>query len=313
MCFWKNLANFVGMKNSIDFLPERKQRDLRELAALIRDEVKDVVMIILYGSYAANTYVERDERRDYGVRTIYMSDYDLLVVTKRRLGERESTVEARVRERFAAGKNDENLPRPQIINESISKLNDALTMGRYFYVEIVAKGIMRYDSGECQLATPGELDYAEIKKMAEEYYDDKFSDGLDFFKGANFYYQEENYHMTAFMLHQATESFLKTIPLVYILYGYKEHDLQFLIEKCKPYTLELAKVFPCDTNEEKRLFDLLRRAYLEARYNKKNFIVTKADIDALVPKIEQLCGIVEKVCKTRLGYYTQQSDNSIHF
>ena len=313
MCFWKNLANFVGMKNSIDFLPERKQRDLRELAALIRDEVKDVVMIILYGSYAANTYVERDERRDYGVRTIYMSDYDLLVVTKRRLGERESTVEARVRERFAAGKNDENLPRPQIINESISKLNDALTMGRYFYVEIVAKGIMLYDSGECQLATPGELDYAEIKKMAEEYYDDKFSDGLDFFKGANFYYQEENYHMTAFMLHQATESFLKTIPLVYILYGYKEHDLQFLIEKCKPYTLELAKVFPCDTNEEKRLFDLLRRAYLEARYNKKNFIDTKADIDALVPKIEQLCGIVEKVCKTRLGYYTQQSDNSIHF
>ena len=303
MCFWKNLANFVGMKNSIDFLPERKQRDLHELAALIRDEVKDVVMIILYGSYAANTYVERDERRDYGVRTIYMSDYDLLVVTKRRLGERESTVEARVRERFAAGKNDENLPRPQIINESISKLNDALTMGRYFYVEIVAKGIMLYDSGECQLATPGELDYAEIKKMAEEYYDDKFSDGLDFFKGANFYYQEENYHMTAFMLHQATESFLKTIPLVYILYGYKEHDLQFLIEKCKPYTLELAKVFPCDTDEEKRLFDLLRRAYLEARYNKKNFIVTKADIDALVPKIELLRDIVEKVCEEQIVRY----------
>ncbi|WP_283118680.1 HEPN domain-containing protein [Alistipes finegoldii] len=297
------------MKNSIDFLPERKQRDLRELAALIRDEVKDVVMIILYGSYAANTYVERDERRDYGVRTIYMSDYDLLVVTKRRLGERESTVEARIRERFAAGKNDENLPRPQIINESISKLNDALTMGRYFYVEIVAKGIMLYDSGECQLATPGELDYAEIKKMAEEYYDDKFSDGLDFFKGANFYYQEENYHMTAFMLHQATESFLKTIPLVYILYGYKEHDLQFLIEKCKPYTLELAKVFPCDTDEEKRLFDLLRRAYLEARYNKKNFIVTKADIDALVPKIELLRNIVEKVCRERLNHYDQQNQH----
>lgn len=306
MCFWKNLANFVGMKNSIDFLPERKQRDLHELAALIRDEVKDVVMIILYGSYAANTYVERDERRDYGVRTIYMSDYDLLVVTKRRLGERESTVEARVRERFAAGKNDENLPRPQIINESISKLNDALTMGRYFYVEIVAKGIMLYDSGECQLATPGELDYAEIKKMAEEYYDDKFSDGLDFFKGANFYYQEENYHMTAFMLHQATESFLKTIPLVYILYGYKEHDLQFLIEKCKPYTLELAKVFPCDTDEEKRLFDLLRRAYLEARYNDK-FVVTKADIDALVPKIELLRDIVEKVCEEQIVEYKRLS------
>ena len=55
MCFWKNLAKFVGMKQSIDFLPERKQRDLHELVGLIRDEVKDVVMIILYGSYARNT------------------------------------------------------------------------------------------------------------------------------------------------------------------------------------------------------------------------------------------------------------------
>lgn len=303
MCFWKNLANFVGMKNSIDFLPERKQRDLHELAALIRDEVKDVVMIILYGSYAANTYVERDERRDYGVRTIYMSDYDLLVVTKRRLGERESTVEARVRERFAAGKNDENLPRPQIINESISKLNDALTMGRYFYVEIVAKGIMLYDSGECQLATPGELDYAEIKKMAEEYYEDKLTDIVDFWGDATTNIAQQKYTHASFFLHQTAENCLKTIPLVYTLYGYKEHDLQFLIEKCKPYTLELAKVFPCDTDEEKRLFDLLRRAYLEARYNKKNFIVTKADIDALVPKIELLRDIVEKVCKEQLNYY----------
>lgn len=299
MCFWKNLANFVGMKNSIDFLPEHKQRDLHELAALIRDEVKDVVMIILYGSYAANTYVERDERRDYGVRTIYMSDYDLLVVTKRRLGERESTIETRVRDRFAAGKNDENLPRPQIINESISKLNDALTMGRFFYVEIIAKGIMLYDSCECQLATPGELDYAEIKKMAEEYYTSKYTRATYFLDDAITNTHKNRFVQASFYLHQAAEYFLKAIPLVYILYGYKEHDLEFLIGKCKPYTLELAKVFPCDTDEEKRLFDLLRRAYLEARYNDK-FIVTKEDIDALIPKIELLRNIVEKVCKEQI-------------
>ncbi len=306
MCFWKNLANFVGMKNSIDFLPERKQRDLHELAALIRDEVKDVVMIILYGSYAANTYVERDERRDYGVRTIYMSDYDLLVVTKRRLGERESRVEARVRERFAAGKNDENLPRPQIINESISKLNDALTMGRYFYVEIVAKGIMLYDSGECLLTTPKELDYAEIKAMAEEYYTSKYIRATYFFDDAITNIHKNRFVQASFYLHQAAEYFLKAIPLVYILYGYKEHDLEFLIGKCKPYTLELAKVFPCDTDEEKRLFDLLRRAYLEARYNDK-FVVTKADIDALVPKIELLRDIVEKVCEEQIVEYKRLS------
>lgn len=95
--------------------------------------------------------------------------------------------------------------------------------------------------------------------------------------------------------------------MAYILYGYKEHDLQFLIEKCKPYTLELAKVFPCDTDEEKRLFDLLCRAYLEARYNKKNFIVAKADIDAHVPKIKLLRDIVEKVCKDQINLYANKT------
>ena len=44
MYFWKFLANFVSMKTSIDFLPERKQSDLRELVRLIRDEAKDTVM-----------------------------------------------------------------------------------------------------------------------------------------------------------------------------------------------------------------------------------------------------------------------------
>ncbi len=107
MFYWKNLRNFVDMKSSIDFLPERKQRDLYELVGLIRDEVKDVVMIILYGSYARNTYVELDIQRDYGGGKIqFMSDYDILVVTKRRLGSRESTVNSRIKDRFLRDKGE---------------------------------------------------------------------------------------------------------------------------------------------------------------------------------------------------------------
>lgn len=307
MYFREFLAKFVSMKNSINFLPERKQNDLRELVGLIRDEVRDVVMIILYGSYAKNTYVECDERRDFGVKTYYMSDYDLLVVTKKRLGVREGTVATRVNARFMDSKDNEFQTRPQLINESISKLNDALSEGRYFYVEILAQGVMLYDSGEYRLATPRELDYAEIKGMAEAYYKDKYSDAEDFLFHAKIAQERGTYQMCSFMLHQATENFIKTIPLVYVLYGYKEHDLEFLIEKCKPYTLDLAKVFPRDTDEEERLFKLLQRAYIEARYNKKNFAVTKADIDALIPKVELLRDVVEKVCKEQISYYKQKS------
>lgn len=312
MYFWKNIANFVNMKSDITFLPERKQRDLHELVALIREEIRDVVMIILYGSYAKNTYVDLDERHDFGVRTYYMSDYDLLVVTKKRLGVREGTVATRVNARFMDSKDNEFQTRPQLINESISKLNDALSEGRYFYVEILAQGVMLYDSGEYRLATPRELDYSEILKIAQEYYDDKFSSATYFYDDCITNLKRGRYHQALFYLHQATENFIKTIPLVYVLYGYKEHDLEFLIEKCKPYTLDLAKVFPRDTDEEERLFKLLQRAYIEARYNKKNFTVTKTDIDALIPKIELLRDVVEKVCKNKISTYLSNNYGTIY-
>lgn len=307
MYFWKFLANFVSMKNSIDFLPERKQRDLHELVRLIRDEVKDVVMVILYGSYAKNTYVECDERRDFGVKTYFMSDYDILVVTKKRLGVREGTAETRIRERFLESRADEFQTWPQFINESISKLNHALSEGRYFYVDILNQGIKLYDSGEYQLAAPRELNYSEIHKMAQEYFDDKFPTATYFFDDCSLNVTKNRYHQAIFYLHQAAENFIKTIPLAYILYGYKEHDLDFLIKKCKPFTMELAKVFPRDTPEEERLFKLLQRAYIEARYNKKNFIVTKADIDALTPKVEQLRDITKKICTERIAEYDRLS------
>ena len=306
MYFWKFLANFVIMKNSIDFLPERKQRDLRELVHLIRDEVKDVVMVILYGSYARNTYVECDERRDFGVRTFYISDYDLLIVTKKRLGVRESTAAARIGNRFLEGKNAEFHTHPQFINESISKLNNALSEGRYFYVDILAQGIMLYDSEEYQLATPCDLDYPKIKKMAQEYLNNKFSRANSFLFDVPNTLKRKDYKQASFYLHQATENFLKSIPLVYVLYGYKEHDLEFLIEKCKPYTLELAKVFPRDTPEEERLFKLLQRAYVEARYN-DDFAVTKDDTDALTVRVERLRDITEKVCKEKIAEYERRN------
>lgn len=307
MFYWKNLCNFVDMKTSIDFLPKFVQRDLRQLVALIREEIQDVGMIILFGSYAKNTFVRHDVTEDYGGGLIeFNSDYDILVVSKKRLGKSEGNLETRIRERFAEGKEEHEVTKVQLVSESISKLNNALSEGRYFYVDAINDGVLLYDTGEYNLTTPQKLDYAKIKEIANEYYNERFSDGVDFIKGAIFYYKDSNYQKAIFLLHQAAENLIKAIPLVYALYGHKEHDLKFLLNKSKGYTPELVKVFPRDTAEEKRLFELLRRAYLEARYNKKNFIVTKEDIDALTPKVEQLKQVVEKVCRERIAFYDNQ-------
>lgn len=305
MCFWKKLHIFVNMKRSIDFLPGFVQSDLHELAGLIREEISDVLMIILYGSYAKNTYVIHDVRPGpNGETTEYHSDYDLMVVTRKRLGEREGTVETRIRNRFAEGKAEPT--KVQLVSESISKLNNALSQGHYFYVDAVNEGILLYDSGECELATPRELDFAEIKRIATGYFGSNQQRAFDYLEDAVRNIEDGKYTHSSFFLHQAAEYLLKSVPLVFELYRYKEHDLKFLLDMCRKHTLELAEVFPCRTKWEKHVFDQLCKAYIEARYN-DNFVVTKEEIDTLLPRIELLRDIVERVCRERIAYYDRQT------
>ena len=48
-----------------------------------------------------------------------------------------------------------------------------------------------------------------------------------------------------------------------------------------------------------------KSAYVEARYN-DDFVVTKEDIDALMPKVELLRDVVENVCRKQFDYYKQK-------
>lgn len=290
------------MKRSIAFLPDRKQDDLKQLVGLIRKQVKEVGMIILYGSYARNTYVDYDQRVEFGVPTYYMSDYDILILTRKPIGAIEYSLYDKIADAFFEHKNRPFHTHPQFINYGIADFNYALAKGHYFETEIKREGIILYDSGEYKLERRRKLNFDEIKERAEKYYNDKFKTAVDFLKGVRFYFDDSNYKMSSFHLHQATENFLRVVPMVFILYGHKSHDLETLLKACKPYTEEIYKVFPRDTSEEERLFKLLQRAYVESRYN-PDFEITKEDIDALLPKIECLRDVVERVCKERLAYY----------
>ena len=295
------------MKKSVNFLPEKKQSDLKQLIGLIRENVKNVGMIILYGSYAKNKYVDYDQRIEFGVPTYYMSDYDILILTRKEIGAIEYSLYDKITDAFFQHKNRPFHTHPQFINYGIDDFNYALSKAHYFETEIKREGIILYDSGEYKLARRRKLDFEEIKERAQKYYNDKFSTAVAFLKGVRFYYDDSNYKMSSFHLHQATENFLRVIPMVFILYGHKDHNLTVLMKACKEYAPEIFKVFPRDTPEEERLFKLLERAYVESRYN-PDFEITKKDIDALLPKVEHLRDIVERVCTAQIDYYAQQSE-----
>ncbi len=293
------------MKRSTRFLPPRKRQDLQQLVSLIREQVKQVEMIVLFGSYAKNSYVDYDQRIEFGTPTYYMSDYDIVILTRKPIGAAEYSLYEKIKDKFFENKNRPFHTHPQFINYGIEDFNYALAKAHYFETEIKRDGVVLFDSGAYKLARRRKLDYTEIRDRALSYYNEKLACVDDFVIACNSLYKLNRNKRASFQLHQSVENLLRVIPMVFTLYGHKSHNLSELMNAAKKHTTEIFRVFPRDTQEEQRLFDLLQRAYIESRYN-PDFEITKEDIDALIPKVEQLRSIVERTCRERIAYYDAQ-------
>ena len=194
----------------------------------------------------------------------------------------------------------------QFIDESIDDLNKAIDKNRYFYTDIKREGIMLYNSGRYKLARRRKQNYREIKELAEEYYNERFERGNEFLLGAIFYNEQGLHKMASFNLHQACENYYNSIILTFTLYSPKEHSLIKLSARAKTHSLESSKAFPRNTEEEKRLFDLLQDAYVQARYS-LHFRITQEDIEALIPKVELLRDIARQCCEERIKVYAAKA------
>lgn len=288
------------MKKSISYLPKSKQEDLNHLVKAVLEKIPETQIIILYGSYARNEYVDYDERVEFGITTTYMSDYDILVVTSgisdKLVGSKLDNVDDKYY------RNPDKQTPVQFINDDIKKLNADLEEGRYFYSQIKQEGVILYDSGKFKLARRRKLNFDEIKKQAEEYFKEKFENANNKLTMAQLGIKEKLYKDAIFMLHQACENYYYAIRLVYTLKNSKQHNLTKLSSSVKSYSADLANVFPNNTSEEKRLFNLIKAAYVEARYN-PDFLVMKEDIDSLIPKVELLRDITKRICEVKIGEY----------
>ena len=117
--FCRKIHNFVIMKRNIRFLPPNKRHDLQQLVALIREHIKQVEMVILFGSYAKNKYVDYDQRVEFGTPTYYMSDYDIVILTRKPIGAVESSLYEKIKDKFFEDKSRPFHTHPQFVNYGI--------------------------------------------------------------------------------------------------------------------------------------------------------------------------------------------------
>ncbi len=299
------------MKASLEHLSPESRNDLELISRLILESLPDKCeMIILYGSYATGNQVVYDQKKEYGVPTFYMSDYDILIVTSCRFKKAViGNIFKKIINQYYQEKGIENIrfhTTVQFISESIYDLNKAIDKRRYFYYDIKKNGIILYDSGKYQLAPLRRLRIAEVKEMAEEYFNKKFNVAQEFIHLAKDSYGRRNYQISSFNLHQACENLYRAVLLTFTLYTEKGHDLESLSSKVKIHSLEFVKAFPRDTEKEEDLFQLLISAYVQARYD-SDFMVTQEDIDTLLPKVELMRDITYTICQNQLLFFEQES------
>ena len=103
----------------------------------------------------------------------------------------------------------------------------------------------------------------------------------------------------AFLLHQATEALYHCLLLTTTLYSPKLHRIKVLRSKAEDIDTRLIAAWPRDTRIVRRRFELLSRAYVEARYSSQ-YKITTEELEWLTERVKILQQLVEQICREGL-------------
>jgi predicted nucleotidyltransferase/HEPN domain-containing protein len=297
------------MKTGAEHLPEGKRRELEFVVELIREGFDFAIRrrtmprlrggrllkIILFGSYARGDWVEDPVGR-------YFSDYDLLVVVDREeltdVPEFWAKTEERLLEELSLGK---TLRTPvSLIVHSLEDVNDKLRMGRYFFVDIVRDGIVLFEEPGVPFAEPKALSSAEALRETKDYFEEWFESATQFMRQFRHAMDDGAPKIAAFQLHQATERFYHCLFLVRTLYSPKTHNLNQLRQLTEGIEPRLKSVWPRETKFERRCYELLREAYVKARYSRQ-YRISADELEWLSGRVELLQQLVREVSEERIA------------
>ena len=296
------------MRDQLDHLPASKQRELAHVVRVLFEEFDAahalgtqkwkkqgrIFKLVLYGSYARGDWVDDPIGG-------YTSDYDILIVVNdERLTDFEfwSAAEDRLMRDVTI---TEVLSAPvNFIIHSLADVNRQLEKGRPFFVDIVEQGIALYEAEGFPFVQPRELPPEEARAEAQKYFDEWFPSAVKFKRAGEFLVSDGGLKEAAFNYHQSVERFYHCVMLVFRLYSPKSHRLKFLRSHAEEAAPELAEAWPRADKFSRRGFELLRQAYVNARYS-PHYEITETELRWLGERISTLQELVRSVCESRLA------------
>lgn len=296
------------MRTNLDHLPQSKQRELAHIVRILFEEFETahargnadwnrkgrIFKIVLYGSYARGDWVDDPIGG-------YTSDYDILIVVNyERLTDFEhwSAAEDRLMREVTIS---QTFSAPvSFIVHSLKDVNAQLERGRPFFIDIVEQGIALYEAEGYEFAQPRNLPADEAKIEAQKHFDGWFESAVRRAELARTALSKGYRKEAAFDFHQATERFYHCTLLVLSLYSPKSHRLNFLRSQCEQIAPELVEAWPRDDKFSRRCFELLRLAYVNARYS-PHYEISAEELAWIGERVGVVETLVRKICEAHLG------------
>ena len=300
------------MKTTLDHLPERQQQELAHVRTTLLTEFEaalrkgaggtsewrkggQVLKIILFGSYARDDWVDEPDNG-------YLSDFDLLIIVSHPkltdIADYWWEAENRIQRDTSVGRI------VNIIVHDLAEVNQALGRGEYFWTDIVRDGVMLYELPGHPLAVPRPMTPNDAVEMAEGYLN-QWSDGItrsletaadQIAKGSEIGWRRD----AAFSLHQAVERAYICFLLVHTFYFPRSHNIKFLRSLAEDIDKRLVEAWPREQRQDRRRFETLKRAYVEARYSDQ-YDVSVDDLDAIAICAARLRDLVAATCQERVA------------
>jgi predicted nucleotidyltransferase/HEPN domain-containing protein len=300
------------MRSDLEHLPERQQRELHRVRDILLAGFEaartsgggansgwrrggQILKIILFGSYARTDWVDEPENG-------YLSDFDLLIVVNH---EKLTNIAD-----YWWSSEDQILRDPAIgrtvnlIVHDLQDVNAALRRGEYFWTDIVRDGIALYHIPGHPFASPKPITAQDAVLTAERHYAETLPAIDRALRTADLQAAEGLEQLgwrkdVAFSLHQAVERAYACFLLVHTFYFPRSHNIKFLRSLAEDLNVGLVEAWPRESRFDRRRFELVKRAYVEARYSDQ-YDASSEDLEWLMARARCLRDRVAELSKARV-------------
>jgi HEPN domain-containing protein len=166
------------------------------------------------------------------------------------------------------------------------------------------EGIFLYQDDDRPLPKPRPQTPESRLRFAREYFSEWLATSSDFYETFEFSFSKGKVNNAAFQLHQSVEHLYHTTLLVKTLYTPHVHNIRYLRDETAKLDRRFVHVWPEDSHWQRAAFNLLKEAYVKARYSKR-YAISVDQLHWLGEQAQELARVVQAVCQEYIAELEQ--------